>query len=199
MRICHATDSKTNPYISNEPAIANNGDLQGGHLNHTGPVFPANDWGDIIPPYTYTDVNGDEKGVPGEELGRSRAGDLAARLPSWAWIRCDRSPNASRSGRTVGSWRTSATTTRTSRPSRVRPRTSSSRSLRTGSSRPRSCPARMRMCSRSALQGGGLTWRLTGNQATATRRLAALPGLDHDRQGAQPEQRRRPVHARARR
>ena len=55
VRICHATASKTNPYISNEPAIANNGDLQGGHLNHTGPVFPANDWGDIIPPYTYTD------------------------------------------------------------------------------------------------------------------------------------------------
>ena len=65
VRICHATASKTNPYISNEPAIANNGDLQGGHLNHTGPVFPANDWGDIIPPYTYTDVNGDEKVFPG--------------------------------------------------------------------------------------------------------------------------------------
>ena len=58
VRICHATDSKTNPYISNEPAIANNGDLQGGHLDETGPLFPANDWGDIIPPYTYTDESG---------------------------------------------------------------------------------------------------------------------------------------------
>ena len=60
VRICHATSSHTNPYVSNEPAIANNGDLQGGHLNHTGPVFPAADWGDIIPPYTYTDQNGND-------------------------------------------------------------------------------------------------------------------------------------------
>ncbi|HZL94569.1 MAG TPA: hypothetical protein VFB99_13020, partial [Vicinamibacterales bacterium] len=44
VRICHATSSQSNPYTSNEPAIANNGDLQGGHLNHTGPVFPADDW-----------------------------------------------------------------------------------------------------------------------------------------------------------
>ena len=65
MRICHATDSKTNPYVSNEPAIANNGDLQGGHLDHKGPVFPANDWGDIIPPYTYTDASGKEQVFPG--------------------------------------------------------------------------------------------------------------------------------------
>ena len=48
-----------------EPAIANNGDLQGGHLNHTGPVFPADDWGDIIPPYTYTDQSGNEAVFPG--------------------------------------------------------------------------------------------------------------------------------------
>ena len=27
----------TNPYVRNDPAIANNGDLKGGHLNHTGP------------------------------------------------------------------------------------------------------------------------------------------------------------------
>jgi Domain of unknown function DUF11/Prealbumin-like fold domain len=65
VRICHATSSQTNPYISNEPAIANNGDLQGGHLNHTGPVFPADDWGDIIPPYTYTDQSGNEAVFPG--------------------------------------------------------------------------------------------------------------------------------------
>ncbi|MFL5926956.1 MAG: hypothetical protein ACJ77E_08485, partial [Gaiellaceae bacterium] len=65
VRICHASSSNTNPYVSQEPAIANNGDLQGGHIDHTGPVFPAADWGDIIPPYTYTDENGNEAVFPG--------------------------------------------------------------------------------------------------------------------------------------
>src|SRR5580765_7837890 len=65
VRICHATSAEKNPYVSNEPAIANNGDLQGGHLDHTGPVFPAADWGDIIPPYTYTDQSGNEAVFPG--------------------------------------------------------------------------------------------------------------------------------------
>jgi uncharacterized repeat protein (TIGR01451 family) len=55
VRICHATSAEKNPYVSNEPAIANNGDLRGGHLEHTGPVFPAPNWGDIIPPYNYGD------------------------------------------------------------------------------------------------------------------------------------------------
>ena len=45
VRICHATSSETNPYVSETPAIANNGDLQGGHLNHEGPVFPGAEWG----------------------------------------------------------------------------------------------------------------------------------------------------------
>ena len=35
VRICHATSAETNPYVENEPAIANNGDLQGGHLDDT--------------------------------------------------------------------------------------------------------------------------------------------------------------------
>ena len=65
VRICHATSSHSNPYVSNEPAIANNGDLQGGHLNHTGPVFPAADWGDIIPPYDYVDGSGVTQIFPG--------------------------------------------------------------------------------------------------------------------------------------
>jgi hypothetical protein len=65
VRICHATASTTNPYISETPAIANNGDLQGGHLDHTGPVFPAADWGDIIPPYDYVDVLGNPQIFPG--------------------------------------------------------------------------------------------------------------------------------------
>ena len=65
VRICHATSSNTNPYVSNEPAIANNGDLKGGHLDHTGPVYPADDWGDIIPPYEYVDENGKLQVFPG--------------------------------------------------------------------------------------------------------------------------------------
>ena len=65
VRICHATSSESNPYVSNEPAIGNNGDVQGGHLNHTGPVFPAENWGDIIPPYVYVDSDGGEQTFPG--------------------------------------------------------------------------------------------------------------------------------------
>src|SRR3954471_7513310 len=58
--ICHASSAETNPYVSEHPAIENNGGLKGGHRNHDGPVFPAPDWGDIIPPYTYTDESGNE-------------------------------------------------------------------------------------------------------------------------------------------
>jgi uncharacterized repeat protein (TIGR01451 family) len=60
VKICHATSSRSNPYVENEPAIANNGDLEGGHLNHKGPAFPADDWGDIIQPYTYVGEDGEE-------------------------------------------------------------------------------------------------------------------------------------------
>jgi hypothetical protein len=57
VRICHATSSHSNPYVSEDPAIANNGDLHGGHLDHTGPVYPASGWGDIIPPYDYAPIS----------------------------------------------------------------------------------------------------------------------------------------------
>lgn len=56
--ICHATASNNNPYNSISPNIGNNGDLSGGHLNHTGGIYPQDNWGDIIPPYDYTDSNG---------------------------------------------------------------------------------------------------------------------------------------------
>jgi hypothetical protein len=65
VRLCHATNSQGNPYVAQEPAIANNGDLNGGHLGHVGPVFPADDWGDIIPPYEYVDKNGETQVFPG--------------------------------------------------------------------------------------------------------------------------------------
>lgn len=65
VRICHATSSQKNPYNSIEVAIANNGDLQGGHLNHKGPVYPAAGWGDIIPPYEFVDAQGQDQTFPG--------------------------------------------------------------------------------------------------------------------------------------
>jgi hypothetical protein len=65
VRICHATSSHSSPYVSIEPAVDSNGGLHGGHLDHTGPVFPAAGWGDIIPPYTYVDANGVEQVFPG--------------------------------------------------------------------------------------------------------------------------------------
>lgn len=49
--ICHATSSNTNPYVEESPNIQNDGSLAGGHLNHLGGIYPATNWGDIIPPY----------------------------------------------------------------------------------------------------------------------------------------------------
>jgi hypothetical protein len=66
--ICHRTSSETHPYVSQSPSLGNNGDLNGGHLNHTGPVFTPGGprpWGDIIPPYTYVDSNGNTQEFPG--------------------------------------------------------------------------------------------------------------------------------------
>jgi hypothetical protein len=68
VRICHATASETNPYVSQNPSIANNGDLSGGHLNHQGPIFTPGGpkpWGDIIPPYDYVDPSGVTHTFPG--------------------------------------------------------------------------------------------------------------------------------------
>ncbi len=66
--ICHRTASTSNPYVLQSPAVANNGDLKGGHLDHTGPVYfvgISGKWGDIIPPYTYLDPNGVQQVFPG--------------------------------------------------------------------------------------------------------------------------------------
>jgi len=50
VKICHSTSSHSNPYIENEPDKS--GDLNG-HVGHTGGVYPAEPWGDIIPPFDY--------------------------------------------------------------------------------------------------------------------------------------------------
>ena len=52
------------------PAITNNGDLLGGHLNHTGPVYPEANWGDIIPPYEYRTPNGQLQRLRRRQLAR---------------------------------------------------------------------------------------------------------------------------------
>jgi uncharacterized repeat protein (TIGR01451 family) len=58
--------------VVNEPAVANDGSLQGGHLDHLGPIFPDREppgpsgkWGDIIPPYDYIDKEGHKQTFPG--------------------------------------------------------------------------------------------------------------------------------------
>ena len=74
VRICHATSSQSNPYVENHPAIENNGDLNGGHLDHTGPVYPDDGWGDIIPPYKYVDSEGKPQAFPGYNWGGAGQG-----------------------------------------------------------------------------------------------------------------------------
>ncbi len=54
--ICHARAAVTNPYgpkrinVSVQSIVNPNG-----HATHTGPVFPAANWGDIIPPFEHKD------------------------------------------------------------------------------------------------------------------------------------------------
>ncbi len=52
--ICHSTSSQSNPYVQNSPNAS--GDLHG-HTGHTGGIFPAPGWGDIIPPFVFGNVN----------------------------------------------------------------------------------------------------------------------------------------------
>lgn len=47
--ICHAGSSKKNPYTRITPATP--GVLNGHIQSHAGPLFPAANWGDIIPPF----------------------------------------------------------------------------------------------------------------------------------------------------
>lgn len=69
--ICHATNSNSNPYVSESPNINATG-LHGGHIGHTGPIWNPGlkaagiAWGDIIPPFTYTNTSGKVVNFPGQ-------------------------------------------------------------------------------------------------------------------------------------
>src|SRR5262249_40794378 len=69
VRICPGTSAQDTPYVSESPAIKNNGPLRGGPLNPAGRVSRAPGWGDIIPPYMYVDENGDTQVFPGYNWG----------------------------------------------------------------------------------------------------------------------------------
>jgi hypothetical protein len=61
LTICHRTNSNVNPYVSIGPATA--GVANGHDEEHEGPIWDPTlkaqgiEWGDIIPPYTYNDVD----------------------------------------------------------------------------------------------------------------------------------------------
>jgi hypothetical protein len=59
VEICHASAARTNPYedISVSINSIENAQSVHGHGDHIGPIFPADNWGDIIPPFTYKTVN----------------------------------------------------------------------------------------------------------------------------------------------
>lgn len=66
--ICHATGGDGNPYVINHPSV-NSASTDGvplvGHGGHVGPYwYPDHpkdfEWGDIIPPFTYLDNEGEE-------------------------------------------------------------------------------------------------------------------------------------------
>ncbi len=66
--ICHATSSVSNPYVQNtvnENAIVKPNGTPKGHGEHTGPVYPEQDWGDIIPSFPYTNDHGGTSIYPG--------------------------------------------------------------------------------------------------------------------------------------
>ena len=193
---------ESNPYMSNEPAIANNGDLQGGHLNHTGPVYPADDWGDIIPPYEYVDENGQTQTFPGLQL--AEAGQAiwqnGCNPPSPPTPNRSRPCSSASSAWTAGSWRTSATTTRT-RPPSTPPadenffspgaaESGAAEDVRPGA--PRRCvPGGVAASADLAAHGQ--------RRVTADEARTRCAGLDHGRQGTRPGRRRRALRPEDRR
>ena len=189
VRICHATSAEKNPYIENEPAIANNGDLQGGHLNHRGPVFPAADWGDIIPPYEYVDDKGVTRIFPGYNwTPRGQAiwenGCEAALRVLVPILECvDAAPG--------GGFLAHFGYQNPNPDLVVAPFENTFVPDPANRGQPTVFePGRVNDAFQAASTGSALTWRLTGNRVTASTRLEAfVSGLDHDRQGSPSEQR----------
>jgi Domain of unknown function DUF11 len=168
VRICHATHGATNPYVSEEPAIANNGDLQGGHLDHTGPIFPTPDWGDIIPPYTYTDENGVTRIYPGYNWSETGQGiwQNACDIPPdpiTPIVECvELRPNGGFVAH-FGYQNPNSTIV-------VGPLENIFEPLSANGNQPLSfSPGRVRDAFQVESTGVDLTWKLTGNRATASR------------------------------
>ena len=65
VRICHATSSESNPYVSNEPAIANNGDLRRPPRPHRARLSRRR-LGRHHPAVRYVDENGQTQTFPGK-------------------------------------------------------------------------------------------------------------------------------------
>ena len=66
--ICHATSSVRNPDVEtsvSEDSIVKPDGTPAGHGLHTGGVFPTPGWGDVIPPFTYTNASGGTSTYPG--------------------------------------------------------------------------------------------------------------------------------------
>jgi hypothetical protein len=66
--ICHRTNSVQNPYhleeVNGDSIVRPDGTTTS-HGDHTGPVYPGEDWGDIIPPFSYTNSSGGTSTYPG--------------------------------------------------------------------------------------------------------------------------------------
>ena len=66
--ICHATSSVENPYgqtMVHENSIVMSNGHPHGHGEHSGPIYPQPEWGDIIPPFEYANNHGGTSIYPG--------------------------------------------------------------------------------------------------------------------------------------
>jgi hypothetical protein len=66
--ICHASNAVDNPYVQhtvNASSIVMPNGQPSGHGEHEGPVYPGEEWGDIIPPFEYANDQGGTSHYPG--------------------------------------------------------------------------------------------------------------------------------------